>query len=82
MKDVDNYHSREAKCPFYIRCSDMNRLYSIHCQGLIEEGGIIVWFRHRNDREIQFKAFCAGVKTYEKCEICRAIMEAGFADDA
>lgn len=78
MNDVDNKHSAEAKCPFYIRCSDVNRLFSIHCQGLIEDGGIIVWYRHKEDREIQFRAFCSNVKNYEKCEICQAIMRAQF----
>ena len=79
MKDIDNYHAREALCPFYVRCSDKDGIYSVHCKGLIEDGGIICWFRHPENREIQFESFCA--KKYGNCEIYQAIMKAGFADD-
>lgn len=79
MKDIDARHYCEAKCPFYCRCTNKDGIYSIKCKGLVEDGGIIVWFNRKEDREIQFSAFCA--KLYENCEIYGAIMKAGFAED-
>ncbi len=79
MKDVDARHCIDAQCPFYTRCSNKDGLYSVHCHGLVDDGGIIVWFRHQTDRETQFNAFCAD--QYRHCEIFEAIMKAGFADD-
>lgn len=78
MNDIDARHSVEARCPFYTRCADKDGVFSVRCHGLIEDGGIIVWFKKRQDREIQFDAFCA--KRYEACEIYEAIMKAGFEE--
>jgi len=79
MKDIDASHYCEAKCPFYTRCTDKDGVYSVRCQGLIEDGGIILWFKRKRDREIQFEAFCAS--RYSNCEIYEAIMKARFEND-
>lgn len=57
-------------CPFYSSDDGQQR---ITCCGLVPDSTIALWYRKREDFEIQLKTFCC--EHYKKCEIYRMLME-------
>ena len=59
----------EVQCPFYKY--DIPK--RITCEGFVDKSNISLGFLNWNDYEIHIKTFCS--KHYQKCEICRMLME-------
>jgi hypothetical protein len=59
----------EIICPYYRKMS----VYTITCDGLVEDSEIILSFRNRKDRALQSEVFCC--KYVERCEIYRMLRD-------
>lgn len=67
-----NWKSLLTQCPFFRRTDGKT---TITCQGVDGGYSVLMWkFRSCRQCGIQFQTYCCG--DYEKCEVCRMLMEA------